>query len=500
MINAYYQIRDCAIYSTTDDSQIFSQGKHKQTFMASQQLLQALCYDFGSILNNQIASVRIVVGDGPNTKTFHAHLLILATRSSYFATSLSSNYIEKENTIIFSIPNISPEILRYIYNGEIELDEYGVPIILELLVAAEELILEDLISHLEDYLIKQHEEELKENFLTSHETSYKHPSFKKLQAFFTEIAAINPAVIFNSQDFTSLDQNVLTSILARDDLNMKESEIWEKIMEWGVDTLGNNIQIEDVLNWTDENIDGFKESIGELLSLIPVLSYIFLPGSHQNLEDAQPLRVPSALLRINHVRQLDHWIQRRAKNTPFESQLGYDFNLLLRGSQDGLTPADFHQLCDNKGATVTIIKVKGTGQLIGGYNPEFWHSRDSWIDGKGSFLFSFGDGKVENAELSKFVGDVDLTDINLIEENAGRKVFLNTIHSRSQKIVQKELDCNCVRMWDSIIHAQTSDSRESSSGSSPTENTFFGMNNAELMSSDTTAQCFTSFILDRWKV
>ncbi|KAG9301311.1 hypothetical protein G9A89_004063 [Geosiphon pyriformis] len=60
------------------------------------------------------------------------------------------------------------------------------------------------------------------------------------------------------------------------------------------------------------------------------------------------------------------------------------------------------RLCDNKGARVSVIKVKGTGQLIGGCNSQSWHSRNAWLEGKGSFIFSLGDSKVGNAKLRKF--------------------------------------------------------------------------------------------------
>src|SRR6185369_6674719 len=79
------------------------------------------------------------------------------------------------------------------------------------------------------------------------------------------------------------------------------------------------------------------------------------------------------------------------------------FNLLLRGSRDGFTPGDFHRLCDNQGPTVTIIKVKGTGKLIGGYSPINWHSQNKEEPGDRSFLFSLGDAKNTEFILSKYV-------------------------------------------------------------------------------------------------
>ena len=66
---------------------------------------------------------------------------------------------------------------------------------------------------------------------------------------------------------------------------------------------------------------------------------------------------------------------------------------MLRGSRDGFTPKKFHELCDNKYNTVTFIKVKGTEEILGGYNPIIWSSTSSRIDGwgktKDSFIFSF---------------------------------------------------------------------------------------------------------------
>ncbi|KAG9292154.1 hypothetical protein G9A89_005298 [Geosiphon pyriformis] len=409
--------------------------------MAPQQLFRALSHDFGKLLNSQnFSDVRIIAGETPNIRTFHVHSQILAARSSYFAIALSNDWVKRENnTIVFSKPNISPHIfeviLRYIYSGEISLNEHGVLTILELLIAADELILENLINHLEDYLIGQQAKELKENFATFYETSFMHHSFKKLQKFCTEISIKNPSAFFYSQDFTSLNKNALCSILSRDDLNMEESEIWDKILEWGIAKLSNEIQLEKVLNWTDENFEAFKESIEELLPLIRFfnissvdfyhkvkpfarilpgtlyedLLHHYLPGSRQISIDAKPLRfsqlkIESVLLQPHNIKQLDHWIQGRDENTPFQNRLGNDFKLLLRGSRDGFSPNDFHRLCDKKGATVTLIKVKGTGQLIGGYSPESWDSLGSYLNGEGSFIFSLGDGKAQNAKLSKSVG------------------------------------------------------------------------------------------------
>lgn len=49
------------------------------------------------------------------------------------------------------------------------------------------------------------------------------------------------------------------------------------------------------------------------------------------------------------------------------------FNLLLRGSTHGVSPAAFHSRCDGKGATLALIELEDGG-LVGGYASEAWSS------------------------------------------------------------------------------------------------------------------------------
>ncbi|CAG8668418.1 17349_t:CDS:2 [Acaulospora morrowiae] len=65
------------------------------------------------------------------------------------------------------------------------------------------------------------------------------------------------------------------------------------------------------------------------------------------------------------------------------------FQLLTRGSRDGFTPEIFHQKCDNKGQTLTILRVKHTGEILGGFNPFSWESppESRYYYTKKSFIF-----------------------------------------------------------------------------------------------------------------
>jgi len=64
--------------------------------------------------------------------------------------------------------------------------------------------------------------------------------------------------------------------------------------------------------------------------------------------------------------------------------------LLFNTTRDGFDPENFHHLCDNKGATLTIAKLCNSHQIIGGYNPVNWKSADEfWLETFDSFIFSF---------------------------------------------------------------------------------------------------------------
>ena len=68
---------------------------------------------------------------------------------------------------------------------------------------------------------------------------------------------------------------------------------------------------------------------------------------------------------------------------------GKGFTLLYRGSRDGMTAADFHRLCDGKGATVTLIRSTN-GFTFGGYTSKSWasHAGGSYVADASAFLFT----------------------------------------------------------------------------------------------------------------
>ncbi|CAI2177457.1 5793_t:CDS:2 [Funneliformis geosporum] len=81
----------------------------------------------------------------------------------------------------------------------------------------------------------------------------------------------------------------------------------------------------------------------------------------------------------------------------------YDFKLIYRATKDDMSQAAFHQNCDNKGATVVIVKINDSEQIVGGYNPFVWDLTSGWRRTYDSFIFLFKNGMdLKTAKLPKF--------------------------------------------------------------------------------------------------
>jgi hypothetical protein len=64
--------------------------------------------------------------------------------------------------------------------------------------------------------------------------------------------------------------------------------------------------------------------------------------------------------------------------------------LLYRASRDGWAAADFHRLCDGKGATITVVK-SSAGYIFGGYTDVAWGGDAGYKSSSVSYLYSLKD-------------------------------------------------------------------------------------------------------------
>ncbi|GBC04824.1 hypothetical protein RclHR1_00590010 [Rhizophagus clarus] len=383
----------------------------------------------------------IEVGEELNAKKFHAHKNILCYRSPYLQRILLSHKKNKDNVLTnIKLPRISPEvfhvILEYIYGGVLSLNERDTSDVFKILVAADVLCLQELVDYLQDLLIENGSEWVERNFGHAHQASFQSNNLLKLQRFCTTLMANSPEKAFKSFDFTSLSEGTLIQLIKRDDLQMKEIEVWEYVLKWGL--AKNPTLIPDPDTWTDDDFRTMKITLQNCLPLIRFFSLSSKEFStkvrpykkllnHQLSEDliqsymdpdskpkeniSPPRNIKldgifdSKIINLNIISIISRWIDKVDINDKFthfrELYFPYEFQLLLRGSRDGFTPKKFHTLCDNKPSTATFIKIKGTDEIIGGYNPTIWLSSGGWGKTKGSFIFSF-------KNKNNFVEDINI--------------------------------------------------------------------------------------------
>lgn len=82
-----------------------------------------------------------------------------------------------------------------------------------------------------------------------------------------------------------------------------------------------------------------------------------------------------------------------------------ELDLLYRGSRDGFYAKDFHERCDNKGATLVVCKSATYEKVFGGYTSKDWGQIEDYVSDKDAFLFSVSNSTkhtITNADCAIF--------------------------------------------------------------------------------------------------
>ncbi|GBC01084.1 hypothetical protein RclHR1_04060012 [Rhizophagus clarus] len=365
----------------------------------------------------ELFDTEILVGENPNTKTFRLHSFVLKVISPYFRIALSDNWKKVENNIIkFKKPNISVKVfeilIKYMYSGKLEFND-DVKTNIELLIAADELCLSDLCIHIEEHLLKN-EESLKQNFILIQDITSKFTQFKILSQFYKKQ---DVSLIFKANDFTSIKQEILFDIISKQhEFNLNPIEMWDKIKEWAI--VQSNTLSSDITKWTENNMKSFKTLIQPFISFInfkkisrmdfsrKIKPYKYIFDDKFYIEimkyycfDSIQL-IDSQIINFNEASLIFNWLSIMKQQ---KKEITYDFDLLLRGSRDGFSETTFHEYCDNKGPTVTIVRIKGSNEILGGFNPCDWINDLNYSSADESFIFSLDRKNLENSIFSKVI-------------------------------------------------------------------------------------------------
>ncbi|UZO02530.1 uncharacterized protein OCT59_021010 [Rhizophagus irregularis] len=322
--------------------------------------------------------------------------------------------------------------LWYIYGGELTLEEYDIS---DILVTASELSLRELNNYLQSFLVKNKASWIEQNFNLVYQTSFENDSFLELQTYCNNLILKKPDKIFKSLNFSLIPEKVLISLVRNDNSRMSEIQVWEHVLKW---EFSQNPELpSDPTNFSKNEFNILKNTLQQCIPLIrfynltskefsdKVLPYkkilpkelymdllkTFLnlhpdsrpsgikPKPHNNI-DNYPELIDSKIITIQHIELISKWIDKLDITDNLASS--YEFKLMLRGSRDGFAANKFHEICDNKPRTITIVKVKDSDKILGGYNPVEWSSVSGYSATKNSFIFSFENSdSIEDYALSR---------------------------------------------------------------------------------------------------
>ncbi|CAG8765979.1 1406_t:CDS:2, partial [Racocetra fulgida] len=202
-----------------------------------------------------------------------------------------------------------------------------------LLITADEILIQSLIDIVQSLIIQNCYMFLQRSPIRMLHFITHYKQFNELNKAYLETICKNPSLLFDSDEFLSLEENALKLILECDNLDMKENpkefvpEVWEYM-----DILPKDL-IKDVVHYgktTDDNTS---------------------KGFH------------------------------------------YKFNLLFRSNLDGHTLQAFHRRCNNKGVTIVVGRIANSSHLVGAMLSHVnYNLSDCAIGCDGAHGLSFGEG------------------------------------------------------------------------------------------------------------
>ncbi|CAG8690800.1 14355_t:CDS:2 [Cetraspora pellucida] len=249
----------------------------------------------------------------------------------------------EENLIVFKKSNISPSvfdlILKYIYTGIINANPNDPNVnVLSLLVAADELMLGEYVTLVQDYLLTKETEWLQKNIVHVLNAIFNQDSCSKLREFCLNETCADPNLVFGSDDLSYLNEDIIIYLLKRGDLWMQEIEVWNSLIKWGMaqtPKLGDR----QIFEWSFDDFNTLKNTLSHCISLVgftgissidfyykvwpyktilpekiveEMVRYYMVPGAPVT-SAISPVRFPAtkldpnALINSKHVAIISHW-------------------------------------------------------------------------------------------------------------------------------------------------------------------------------------------------
>jgi len=158
---------------------------------------------------------------------------------------------------------------------------------------------------------------------------------------------------------------------------IKEEKEFEERNEWkriekieSVLIKNNTLELKHEWRWNEWYLLRMRACFLNNMSFSPFSSQIFHSG-------AEPKPFDSWILTKQEIKVLLSFLPKTLTK----------LTLLFRASRDGFTVSQFHKLCDNKGATVTVIESNVYHHVFGGFTNMPWSSSNTYKNDSSAFIF-----------------------------------------------------------------------------------------------------------------
>ncbi|CAG8476646.1 940_t:CDS:2 [Dentiscutata erythropus] len=367
--------------------------------------------------------IEIVDKKSDKVEVFLAVSKVLCNKCEYFRIALSDKWAKKDDNYKLKL-EVSCDAFKVIFdgicNGSIILNNLDLAFTIDLLFVSDLLLLHDFLDFLKVKLLEENKENWRDNeIIYALKASQQHPSLHELYLVCQDMVAENPMILFDSPEFSSIDEEILLNILKLDMICKDEIVVFDKLIEWGI---ANTPKYSTITNETSK-LSALGTTIEEGLQLIRY-NYI-----HRNFNEFDQI-IPKNFLYSSRSRVMVDpkvvsnrfagiiaaWIDRKdpteaqytAVNNPFRFRHVFRMNDNTYFSSRHYR---FHQFSNklptikcHEGPSLMIIKLKNSGKIIGAYNPIQWKKGNySYRSTSESFIFSCDDRFGSNYQLCRVI-------------------------------------------------------------------------------------------------
>ncbi|PKC03049.1 hypothetical protein RhiirA5_363599, partial [Rhizophagus irregularis] len=163
-------------------------------------------------------------------------------------------------------PKVFTAILRYLHFGNIKLERLDISTVLDLLIASDELSLEELTSEIQTYFIHLNSDWLKTKIVPILQCCYSNPTtFLKLKVHTLTIIKRDPTCLLIQNDLHSLSEKILNNILKECCNGLDDWAIWQCILKWALGQEKINEFSHDVKKWRQNEFNMLHETMYKLV-------------------------------------------------------------------------------------------------------------------------------------------------------------------------------------------------------------------------------------------